>query len=101
MRESASSSETETEADVESDDETETVGENEDAAKRTIAESGIEEPGGDEEARRVLREQLKRSLSQRQESSSEPEPSILSPTIELSEDKTNKPAEGLGYPFNC
>ncbi|KAL5501280.1 MON1 [Sanghuangporus vaninii] len=86
IKESTSGIETETEA--ESDDETETVGETDAARTHAIAEGHIEEPGGEEEARRVLREQLKRSLTQRHEASSDADPS-LSPATELSEDKRN------------
>ncbi|KAL5482956.1 MON1 [Sanghuangporus weigelae] len=86
IKESTSGIETETEA--ESDDETETVREVDSGRTHAIAEGYIEEPGGEEEARRVLREQLKRSLTQRHEASSDAEPS-LSPTIELSDHKLN------------
>ncbi|OCB87145.1 DUF254-domain-containing protein [Sanghuangporus baumii] len=86
IKESTSGIETETEA--ESDDETETAGEIDAGRTHAIAEGYVEEPGGEEEARRVLREQLKRSLTQRHEASSDADPS-LSPAIELSEGKLN------------
>ena len=91
IKESTSGIETETEA--ESDDETETVGYNDAETTHAVAEGRVEEPGGEEEARHVLREQLKRSLTQRQELSSDVDTS-LSPAVELSEDKLGLNIEG-------
>ena len=78
---------TETETEGESDDETETIGGSDGGTTHAVKEGHIEEPVGDEETRRALREQLKRSITHRNEGSSDVENISLSPTLEISESR--------------